>query len=79
MESGPTQQNFTGHVNHISADEPQETPEVVIGMFSVNDIHAVILFDSGLPIILFLGVSPPKTIFLAQFWAKICWYKPRDL
>ena len=24
MESGPTQQNFTGHVNHISADESQE-------------------------------------------------------
>ena len=47
MESGPTQQNFTGHVNHISADESQEKPEVVIGMFSVNDIPAVILFDSG--------------------------------
>ena len=47
MESGPTQQNFTGHVNHISADEAQEKPEVVIGMFSINDIPAVILFDSG--------------------------------
>ena len=47
MESCPTQQNFTGHVHHISADEAQEKPEVVIGMFSVNDIPAVILFDSG--------------------------------
>ena len=47
MESEPTQQNFTGHVNHISADESQEKPEVVIGMFFVNNIPAVILFDSG--------------------------------
>ena len=47
MESWPIQQNFTGHVHHISADEAQEKPEVVIGMFSVNDIPAVILFDSG--------------------------------
>ena len=34
-------------VNHISTDEAQEKPEVVIGMFSVNDIPAVILFHSG--------------------------------
>ena len=47
MESWPTQQNFTGHVHHISTDEAQEMPEVVIGMFSINDIPAVILFDSG--------------------------------
>ena len=36
-------------------------------------------WSPGLPILLFLGVLPPKTIFLAQFWAKICWYKPWDL
>ena len=47
MDSRSNQQNFTGHVHHISADEAQEKPEVVIGMFSVNDIPAVILFDSG--------------------------------
>ena len=47
MESQPSQQNFTGHVHHISADEAQEKPEVIIGMFSVNDIPAIILFDSG--------------------------------
>ena len=47
MESWPIQQNSTGHVHHISADEAQEKPEVVIGMFSVNDIPVIILFDSG--------------------------------
>ena len=34
-------------MHHLSADEAQENPEVVIGMFSVNGIHAIILFDSG--------------------------------
>ncbi|MCH1922302.1 hypothetical protein L9G15_23135, partial [Shewanella sp. A3A] len=38
MESCPTQQNITGHVHHLSADEAQENPKVVIGMFSVNNI-----------------------------------------
>ena len=42
MESGPT-----GHVNHISTEEAQEKSEVAIGIFSVNDIPAVILFDYG--------------------------------
>ena len=46
IESCSTQQNFTGHVHHLSADEAQENPEVVIDMFSVNEIPAVILFDS---------------------------------
>ena len=36
-----------GQIHHISADEAQEDPEVVIGMFLVNDIPVVILFDSG--------------------------------
>ena len=54
-----------GQVHHISADEAQEDPEVVIGMFLVNDIPAVILFDSGFPTLLFRGVLLPKTIFLA--------------
>ena len=78
MEACPNQQNITVHVHHLSVDEAQENPEVVIGMFSVNDIPAVILFDSGLPILLFLGVLLPKTNFLVRFWARICWYKPRD-
>ena len=36
-----------GQIHHISTDEAQEDPEVVIGMILVNDIPAVILFDSG--------------------------------
>ena len=36
-----------GQINHISANKAQEDPEVVIGMFLVNDIPAIILFDSG--------------------------------
>ena len=47
LEAGPSQQDVTGYVHHISADEAQENPEVVIGMFPVNNIPAVILFDSG--------------------------------
>ena len=38
---------FQGQAHHISAEEAQEDPEVVIGMFPVNNIPAVILFDSG--------------------------------
>ena len=43
----PVQQNITRQVHHLSADEAQENPEVIIGMFSVNSIPAIILFDSG--------------------------------
>jgi hypothetical protein len=34
-------------VNHVVVEEAQEAPDVGIGMFSVNDISAVVLFDSG--------------------------------
>jgi hypothetical protein len=34
-------------VNHVVVEESQETPELVIGMFFVNDTSAVVLFDSG--------------------------------
>ena len=47
MEACPNQQNITGYVRHLSPDEAQENPKLVIGMFSVNNIPAVILFDSG--------------------------------
>ena len=47
LEAGPSQHDVTGYVHHIFADEAQENPEVVIGMFPVNNIPAVILFDSG--------------------------------
>src|SRR3990170_934629 len=36
-----------GCVHHISAEEVCEAPDIVLGMFTVNDIPALILFDSG--------------------------------
>src|SRR4051812_33055632 len=36
-----------GRVHHISAEEARESPNVFIGMFPINGIPAVILFDSG--------------------------------
>jgi hypothetical protein len=41
-------QNYArGRVNHVVVEEAQETPDVVISMFFVNDTSAVVLFDSG--------------------------------
>jgi hypothetical protein len=41
-------QNYTrGRVNHVAVEEAQEAPDVVIGMFLINDTSAVVLFDSG--------------------------------
>jgi hypothetical protein len=41
-------QNFIhGKVNHVTVEEGQEAPDVVIGTFSINDLSAVVLFDSG--------------------------------
>jgi hypothetical protein len=31
----------------VAMEEAQEAPDVVIGMFLINDISAVVLFDSG--------------------------------
>jgi hypothetical protein len=40
-------QNYVrGKVNHVAVEETQEAPDVVIGTFSINDISAVVLFDS---------------------------------
>jgi hypothetical protein len=36
-----------GRVNHVVVEEVQEAPDVVIGMFLVNDTSEVVLFDSG--------------------------------
>jgi hypothetical protein len=36
-----------GRVNHVAVEEAQEAPDVVIGMFLINDTSAVVLFDSG--------------------------------
>jgi hypothetical protein len=41
-------QNYVrGKVNHVTVEEAQEAPDVVIGIFFVNGISAVVLFDSG--------------------------------
>jgi hypothetical protein len=41
-------QNFVhGKANHVIVEEAQEAPDVVISTFSVNDLSAVLLFDSG--------------------------------
>jgi hypothetical protein len=42
-----TKQNYArGRVNHVAMKEDQETPDIVIGMFFINDTSAVVLFDS---------------------------------
>jgi hypothetical protein len=42
-----TRQNYVRRkVNHVAMEEAQEALDVVIGTFSVNDISAVVLFDS---------------------------------
>jgi hypothetical protein len=41
------QNNARGRVNHVVVEEAQEAPDVVIGMFLINDTSAVVLFDSG--------------------------------
>jgi hypothetical protein len=41
-------QNYVrGMVNHIAVEEALEAPDMVIGMFFVNDTSAIVLFDSG--------------------------------
>jgi hypothetical protein len=41
-------QNYVhGKVNHVAVEEAHEAPDVVIGMFFVNDTSVVVLFDSG--------------------------------
>jgi hypothetical protein len=40
-------QNYVhGKVNYVVVEEAQEAPDVVIGMFYVNDTSTVVLFDS---------------------------------
>jgi hypothetical protein len=40
-------QNYVrGKVNHVAVEKAQEAPDMVIGMFFVNDTSAVMLFDS---------------------------------
>jgi hypothetical protein len=40
--------NYTrGKVNHVTAEQAQDAPGVVLGTFSVNSVPATVLFDSG--------------------------------
>jgi predicted aspartyl protease len=36
-----------GRVNHVIAEEAQESKDFVLGMFLINSVPATILFDSG--------------------------------
>jgi hypothetical protein len=51
---GPTGKNqknqantARGRLNHVTAEEAAEAPDVVLGMFLINSIPARVLFDSG--------------------------------
>ena len=39
--------NGKGRVNHVTAEEAQEDPDVVLGTFLVSSAPATVLFDSG--------------------------------
>jgi hypothetical protein len=34
-------------VNHVTVEDAQAAPDIIIGMILVNDIGAIVLFDSG--------------------------------
>jgi hypothetical protein len=36
-----------GRVNHVTAEQAQDAPSVVLGTFLVNSVPAKVLFDSG--------------------------------
>jgi hypothetical protein len=36
-----------GHMNHLNAEEAEQDPDIVLGMFLVNSVPARVLFDSG--------------------------------
>jgi hypothetical protein len=41
-------QNYVhGKANHVTVEEAQEAPDVVINMFFINNTSAVVLFDFG--------------------------------
>jgi hypothetical protein len=41
-------QNYVrGKVNHVTVEEAQEAPDMVIGTLFINDTSTVVLFDSG--------------------------------
>jgi hypothetical protein len=34
-------------VNHVAVEEAQEAPDVIIGIFFINNTYTVVLFDFG--------------------------------
>jgi hypothetical protein len=55
------QQNYArGRVNHVTTEQAQDAPGVVLGTFSVNTVPATVLFDSG----------PSHSFITEQFVAK---------
>jgi hypothetical protein len=46
--STPARQNQAhARVNHVSVEDAQAAPDVIIGMILVNNNGAIVLFDSG--------------------------------
>ena len=52
--SAPKRNNFNpnnnhrkGHLNHVTKEEAQNAPDIVLGTYPVNTIPAMVLFDSG--------------------------------
>jgi hypothetical protein len=44
----PARKNQAGaHVNHLTVEDAQAAPDVIIGMILVNDNNAIVLFASG--------------------------------
>jgi hypothetical protein len=43
----PAAKKTYARLNHVSAEEAQEAPDVVLGKFPVNYVPATVLFDSG--------------------------------
>jgi hypothetical protein len=45
-----SRQNYVHQkVNHVTVEEAQEAPDVVIGPFFINDTSTIVLFDFGAP------------------------------
>jgi hypothetical protein len=44
----PARQNqVRAHVNHVAVEDAQAAPDIIIGMFLVNDNNVIVLFNSG--------------------------------
>lgn len=47
QQGAPQQNAMRGGVNHVTLEDAQSAPDMVIGMFPVNSNPATVLFDSG--------------------------------